>query len=77
MKLILKLPMLTTILKVLGLSVFLSFAIKYVGPLLPAAATPINAWVAVLVPPSVMAIALTWRWQISSVNPSLGKSLEK
>lgn len=73
MKLILKFPMLTTILKVLGLSVLLSFAIKYGGPFLPTAATPINAWVAVLVPPSVMAIALVWRWQVSQTHPPLGK----
>lgn len=73
MKLILNFPMLTTILKVLGLSVLLSFAIKYGGPFFPTAATSTNAWVAVLVPPSLMAIALAWRWQVSQTHPPLGK----
>jgi hypothetical protein len=65
--------MLVTILKVLGLSVFLSITIKYGAPFLSVAATPLHAWIAVLVPPILMAIALVWRWQTTETHRPLGK----
>lgn len=50
-------------LKVLGLSLGLSWLIKYGGPYLPVTGTDAIALVAVLLPSILMAIALGWRWQ--------------
>jgi membrane protein implicated in regulation of membrane protease activity len=49
--------------KVGVLSIVLSIAIKYGGPLLPIAATSTNALIAVWVPALLIATLLGWRWQ--------------
>ena len=49
------------IVKIFLLSAAVSVLIKYGGPSLPVAATSINAWVAVLTPTLILAIALVWR----------------
>jgi membrane protein implicated in regulation of membrane protease activity len=51
-----------TILKVLLLSLGVSVAIKSGGPLLAISATNTNATLAILLPPSLMALVLVWRW---------------
>jgi hypothetical protein len=50
-----------TILKVFLLSALVSIAIKYAAPSLAIPNTPLNALIAVLLPPIGMAIALGWR----------------
>lgn len=52
------------VLKVLVLSIILSVAIKYIGPILPIPATNTAALVIALTPTFVMGLALAWRgWQ--------------
>ena len=50
-------------LQLLGLSVGLSLAIKYSGPLLAVAPTPRNALLGITGLPVGVAAALLWRWQ--------------
>lgn len=57
---------LNTILKVFLLSAALAFAIKYLAPGLNIPATAANALIAILLPSTVMAIALVarlWQWK--------------
>jgi small basic protein len=49
------------ILKVFVISAVVSAAIKYVGPNLGVATTPVNALISVLTPTLMLAIALLWR----------------
>ncbi|HEY9644306.1 MAG TPA: hypothetical protein V6C57_27680 [Coleofasciculaceae cyanobacterium] len=49
------------ILKVLVLSIVLSWAIKYVAPSFAIPTTNLNALIGVLLPTVMMAIALSWR----------------
>jgi membrane protein implicated in regulation of membrane protease activity len=51
------------IVKVMVLSVLLSIGIKYGGPFLPISANATTALIAVLLPSTVLAIVLGWRWQ--------------
>lgn len=51
------------LLKVLLLSAGISLLIRYGGPSLPIAPTPINALIAVFTPSLLLAIALAWRGQ--------------
>ncbi len=55
------------ILKVLILSAGVSALIKYGGSYLPVEATSVNALIAVLTPPLILAIALLWRSRKSDI----------
>jgi hypothetical protein len=52
------------VLKVMGLSIALSIAIKYGGPWLPVSGNTPTVLGAIGLPSLVMAIALGWRWQL-------------
>jgi hypothetical protein len=52
------------VLKVTGLSIALSIAIKYGGPWLPVAANTPTVLGAIVLPSLVMAIVLGGRWQL-------------
>lgn len=56
------------VVKVLLLSMVLSFLIKYVAPILPIPGTATNALILVLLPTVIMAIALAWRFQAQKQN---------
>ncbi|NEP55735.1 MAG: hypothetical protein F6K31_01700 [Symploca sp. SIO2G7] len=56
------------ILKILIPSVAVSALLKYGGPSLPIAPTPLNALILVLIPTIVLAIALWWRASIAARN---------
>ncbi|MBO3460768.1 hypothetical protein G7B40_022375 [Aetokthonos hydrillicola Thurmond2011] len=56
------------ILKVFLLSTGIPFLIKYIGPSLSIPATPTSALIIVLLPTTVMAIALGWRFQRHQTN---------
>jgi anaerobic C4-dicarboxylate transporter len=49
------------IIKVLILSTVLSIAIVYVGPVLAIAPTQFNALLAILIPVTILVVALLWR----------------
>lgn len=51
------------LLKILGVSLGLSLAIKYGGPFVPISGTMATVLIAVLAPALLVAIALGWRWQ--------------
>ncbi len=53
--------MVSLLAKLVGISVGLAVAIKYLAPPLAIAATTTNALIGVLVPPVVLAVILTWR----------------
>jgi hypothetical protein len=55
------------VLKVFLLSIAISFLIKYVGPI-PIAPTSSNALIIVLLPTTIMAIALLWRSKESNTS---------
>jgi hypothetical protein len=55
--------MIGLILKVLVVSILVSFAIQYGGPLLPITPTTATVLIAVLSPTILMVVALGWRWQ--------------
>ncbi|MEB3231963.1 MAG: hypothetical protein VKJ64_13210 [Leptolyngbyaceae bacterium] len=52
--------------KVMGLSLAISLAIKYLAPFLPIPATDGTALTLVLLPTIVMAGLLGWRWRLAN-----------
>ena len=60
------------ILKVMGLSIVLSIAIKYGGGWLPVTGNTPTVLVAILLPSLVMAIGLGWRWRLGKGMRSEG-----
>lgn len=56
------------VVEVLIISTLLSYAIKYGGPYLSISATSLNALIIVILPTVVMAIALSIRYALASVQ---------
>lgn len=58
------------LLKLLGLSIAISWAIRELGPRFPLPATNAIALALVLLPPLLLGIAIVWRWR--SLTAELG-----